>query len=448
MRRPSSFLHLAALCALLLGTRTASADDDKRPPMDYGSPKPKTDAGDVLAWPARVVLFPLFLVNEFILRRPLGALVRAAESGQWIEKVTDFFTFGPRKQVVIFPSALFDFGLLPSVGFNATWKYFLAEPNTLALHFGTWGPNWIVVRGTDTYDLDKKNKLTMTGSYWRRQDNPFYGMGPLSRQDDRVRFAAATYDAAPGYRHEFGSSSVFETSFGMRGLKFYEGACCEDQSLQNAIIAGKFQAPPGYGRGFIGVAQHAALALDSREERPAPGSGVRLEVHEDMVFPLDPIAGEPRRSWIRYGGEVGAAIDLTGKQRVLSLTLNAELVDKLSPGDIPFTEQVTLGGDKLMRGYLRNRLIGQSAAVATIQYTWPVWVFLDGVAAVSAGNVFGTHFEGFDAGLARLSANVGVRSNGDRDSGFEATFGVGTEPIDQNFKVNSFRILIGSHHGF
>lgn len=428
--------------------RTAHADDDKRPPQDYGHPEPGTDAGDVLAWPVRVVLFPFFLLNEFILRRPLGVLVRAAESGNWIEKVTDFFTFGPRKEIAIFPSALFDFGLLPSVGFNASWKYFLAEPNKLTLHFGFWGPGWVAVRAGDDYALNKTEHLTLTGSFWRRQDNPFYGMGPHSKQDPRYRYAAETYDAAPGYRKEFFNSSTFETSAGMRGLKFYSGTCCGNENLIDAVREKKIPEPPGFGEGYIGVFQHAALAIDSRKARPAPGSGVRVEVHEDMVFPLDASAGDTRRSWIRYGGSAGAAYDLTGKQRVVSLTVDGELVDKLSPGTIPFTDQVSLGGDYLMRGYLRNRLIGQSAAVATLRYTWPVWVMLDGIAEVSAGNVFGTHFDGFDMKLARLSANLGVRSNGDRDSGFEATFGIGSEPFADTFRINSFRIVLGSHHGF
>jgi hypothetical protein len=273
-------------------------------------------------------------------------------------------------------------------------------------------------------------------------------MGPRSKQGDRVRYAAATFDAAPGYRLDFGSSSVFETSFGMRGLQFYSGSCCGDENLRDAIKKGKFQTPPGFGKGYIGVYQHAALALDSRRPRPEPGSGVRFEAHEDMTFPLDADPGDPRRAWIRYGGAVGGAIDVTGTQRVLSATVDAELVDKLSPGEIPFTDQVSLGGDLLMRGFLRNRLIDRSALVATAQYTWPVWVMLDGVASFSAGNVWGQHFDGFDPKMARLSASLGVRSSGDRDTGFEATFAVGTEPLDQKFTVNSFRLVLGSHHGF
>jgi hypothetical protein len=80
-------------------------EDPKRKTIDYGGPPEEIDAGDVVAWPARVVLFPLWLLNDFVLRRPTGALLVAAERGDWVDEITNFFTFGPRKQLTIFPSA-------------------------------------------------------------------------------------------------------------------------------------------------------------------------------------------------------------------------------------------------------------------------------------------------------------------------------------------------------
>ena len=107
-----------------------------------------------------------------------------------------------------------------------------------------------------------------------------------------------------------------------------------------------------------------------------------------------------------------------------------------------------LGGDSLMPGFLRGRLIGRSSVVGSLQYRWPIWVYLDGVLTGAVGNVFGEHFQGFDVKQTRLSSGVGVRSNGARESGFELLFAVGSEPFDSNFKVDSFRLVLGSHHGF
>ncbi len=428
----------------LLGAVRAHADD-KRPPQDYGHPPPETDAGDVLAWPLRVILFPLWLVNEVVLRIPLGALTRASERGQWIDEAKELFSFGPRRQVTIYPSALFDFGLLPSVGFNLSWKYLGSDDNTLKLHFGTWGTDWLSIKAKDQYDLAKREHLTFGVAFVRRRDNPFFGVGPRSLQGDRSRVAIQTLEVAPGYAREMGDSSSFEASVGGRGLGFFDGTCCADPSVADSVAAGRFPNPPGFGLGYAGGFQRASVAFDTRKPRPEPGSGLRVEAHEETMFPVDGAAGEPRRSWIRYGGSMGVAIDVTGTQRVIALGVDAELADPIV-GSIPFTEQVSFGGER-MSGFVRNRLIDRSGAIATLQYTWPIWVYLDGVAHVEMGNVYGTHFEQFSFGKSRLSGSLGIRSNGDRDSGFELSVGAGTDPLDQGFGVSSFRFLVGSHHG-
>jgi hypothetical protein len=440
-------LHASSVARADGATQATPAEDPKRAPPDYGGPPSETTAGDVAAWPARVVLFPIYLVNDFLLRRPLGALITAAERGKWVANVVGFFTFGDRQQITIFPSALFDFGLKPSVGFNAAWKYLGTDANTARLHFGTWGPNWISVKGSDTYDLSKREHLFVEGSVVRRADNPFFGIGPHSSEDNRTRYASTVTDVAAGHKWTFWRSSSIESRVGLRTLLFHQGGCCGDPTLADAVAAGQLPAPPGLGRGYAGPFQRLALAVDSRRPRPEPGGGVRLEAHEESVFPLDAPAGEQRRSWIKYGGAIGAAVDLTGTQRVLGLQVDAELVDPLS-GVIPFPDQVTLGGDSLMPGYLIGRLVDRTSLVATLQYRWPVWIYLDGVMHASVGNVWGDRFKGYDVKSNRLSTGLGVRSNGERDSGFELLVAVGTDPFDEGFSVSSFRLVFGSHHGF
>ncbi len=436
----------ATLVAAALLSQSADAAD-KRKKQDYGGPPRKTSAGDVLAWPARVILFPPFVVNEFVLRRPLGFLVTKAESGEWVEKVQDVFSFGPRKQVTILPSALFDFGLKPSVGFNATWRHFLAEPNTLTLHGGTWGPRWISIRGSSSYQLTKQAAVSLDGTLVRRADNPFSGMGPFSKQDDRARYASTAWALGPAYTHDLWRTSSIKTSAGMMGLGFREGGCCGDPTLPDQLRDHKLPDAPGFGQDYVGGYHRMALVIDSRRPRPAPGSGFRIEAHEETVYTLQNTATSPRRAWVRYGGMVGGALDVTGTQRVLSLSLAVALADPLQ-GTIPFTDQVNVGGDVLMPGFLRSRLIGRSAMVGTLQYRWPIWVFLDGVIHAAVGNVFGERFDGLSVKDMRLSSGIGVRSNGSRESGFEALLAAGSDPFSEGFKVSSFRVLLGSHHGF
>jgi hypothetical protein len=432
----------ALLLLLLLVLIPAAAHaTEKRKQQDYGEPEPATTPGQVALWVPRVALFPLWLVSEYVVRQPVGAVVRVAEQQQWPREFVDVFTFGDRGQFTIFPSALFDFGLKPSVGFNAKWRYFLAEPNSISLHFGTWGPDWIAIKAVDRYVLSPKDALLFEGNFMRRKDLPFYGMGPESPNSPRYRFQTQVAETAVGYERRFWRSSRFVARTGLRTLRFMDGTCCGAESVPSAVAAGRLAPPPGLGEDYVAGFQNLLVALDSRKPRPEPGSGVRIVAYGEGVS-----APKTNRGWIGYGAAAGVAWDVWA-ERILALQVAADLVDPLV-GEIPFTDQVSLGGSRPMRGYLRNRLIDRSALVGTLQYTWPVWVFLDGMLVADVGNVFGQHFDGFAWDLLRMSAGIGVRSNGSRDSGFEILVAGATDPFNEGFNVSSFRFVIGSHHGF
>lgn len=440
MRRQAWFI----LALLWLFAPSGAHATTPREPPDYGAPKPKRGA-EVLLWVPRVVLFPVWVVSEYGLRRPIGAFVRVTEREQWPALVVKFFTFGDRDQITLFPSAFFDFGLKPSVGFNFGWKYFLAEPNTLRVHFGTWGSDWLAAKVVDRYEIGAKESVSFDASLMRRKDVPFYGMGPRSDSHIAARFEALTLESAPSYELRFWRSSSFSSRAGFRALYFGEGTCCDDPSLAQAVAASKLPAPPGLGQNYAAAFQNLTLVLDSRRPRPENGSGVRLETHAEAVFAPGESAAT-RRSWLSYGATSGVAYDVWGA-RTLSLSVEVDMVDPLQ-GTVPFTDQISLGGERPMRGFLRDRLIDRSAAIGTAEYTWPIWVFLDGVIQADVGNVFGPHLEGFAPDLLRLSTSIGVRSNGDRDSGFELLIAGGTDPFRDGFHYSSFRFAIGSHHGF
>mgnify|MGYP000166781994 CR=1 FL=1 len=55
---------------------------------------------------------------------------------------------------LLVPTALVDFGLLPSVGFYYQGDDFLTPGNTLRLHGATWGKRWINATMADRYALD------------------------------------------------------------------------------------------------------------------------------------------------------------------------------------------------------------------------------------------------------------------------------------------------------
>jgi outer membrane protein assembly factor BamA len=78
---------------------------------------------------------------------------------------------------------------------------------------------------------------------------------------------------------------------------------------------------------------------------------------------------------------------------------------------IPFTELVTLGGPDDLRGFRRGRFRGASSMLATIEYRWPVWMWMDGSFFVDYGGVFGPGFSDFRFGALRPDVGIGLRAH-------------------------------------
>ncbi|HKY38476.1 MAG TPA: hypothetical protein VJN18_21180, partial [Polyangiaceae bacterium] len=121
IRRPWLTCLLSLSC--LLGSVTVQADDtEKRPVPDYdGRGRPPQSPGRKALWVPRLLLSPAYFVSEFLIRRPLGFAITAAEKAQLPTLLYDFFAFGPDHKAGIVPIAFIDFGFEPSVGLYAFW---------------------------------------------------------------------------------------------------------------------------------------------------------------------------------------------------------------------------------------------------------------------------------------------------------------------------------------
>ncbi len=426
----------------------ADAAPAKRTVPDYDGRGPKpTTAGDVAIWIPRILVSPIYLTSEYLIRRPLGGLITGVEHDRLAQRAVVLFTFGGKENIGLVPTFFVDFGVLPSVGL-----YFFADDvftthNHLRVHAGTWGPDWINVGVSDRYDVTKDSTASINASWSRRSDNPFFGLGPNSKQENESRYAATIFDVGPAYEMRLAPGITLKTAVGVRDTSFGEGSCCGDPSLQTRIRNGELTAPPRLADGYTIGYQRAELTLDTRARRPFSQSGVRLALDGQ---PAVDVSHRPGNSWLKYGATAGAFWDVTGKARVVSLSVSTLFADPMSGGGdaIPFNELVSLGGAGLMRGFLAGRLIDRSAFVATLGYQWPIWVFLDGTMQVSTGNVFGAGLHDFSTGKLRLSSGLGVRTNNSPDHQFEVIAGFGTDTFDNGAKVTSFRLAFGATRGF
>lgn len=413
------------------------------PDYDGRGPEPTT-AGDVGLWVPRVLFSPVYFLTEYVIRRPLGWLISTAEKNQWPSAIRDFFVFGPDKKAGIVPTFFLDLGFRPSVGVYAFWDDLLGPGNHLRLHFSTFGPDWLQGAVADKIPIGKDSSLDLRFEGVHRPDQVFHGLGPESRQANRSRYGIDKLQARPVFESTWWKGSRVTVEGGVRYVAFRDDACCRDPSVQQRVAAGQLAAPPGLDRGYTAAYERGEFTIDTRDPRPASQTGFRLELEGEL-------GSNVRRSsdnWFRYGGSVGGFVDLKSN-RTVSLSVTTLFVDPISSGAvIPFTEQIVIGGSGPMRGYLYGRLIDRSAAVATLKYRWPIWVYLDGSLQVATGNVFGPQLEDFKPNLLRLSSAVGVESVGTADHTFEILVGLGTETFESGANVNSVRLLFGTNRGF
>lgn len=414
----------------------------KRALPDYdGRGAPDADADHWALWIPRVVLAPLYVVNEYVLRWPLGALVSRAERDRWINTLAELFSFGPNRQFMLIPTAVYDFGFRPSAGVRFTADHLIVRNHDVIAHVATGGTDWLIASIRDRYRWNHARTAVATHfDLVRRPDLIFRGVGPNASDGKGARYGLQKLDAGAGFTHRAGGTQIVAAA-GVRRMAFRSAECCEP-TLDDAIRTGALEPPPGYGTSYTVAYQSLSLAADTRDPRPAPGTGARISTYATTSF--DP--GHDR-SWIRYGGALGGAVDLTGKQRTMRLQVAAAFVDPMQGNVVPFTELLTMDEQTLMQGFPGGWMVGRSTIAAELGYSWPVAFLLDGNARVSVGNAFGARLDGLAADQLRLSADVGVTTIGARDSGFELIFGVGTSTFERGAGIDSVRFAVGSRRG-
>jgi hypothetical protein len=442
---------LGLLWALVLCLRAANAAAESqatRPLPDYdgraGKGQPTTP-GQAMLWVPRVLLFPVYLLTEYVLRRPLGFAITAAERAELPAALFDIFAFGPEHKAGVIPIAFVDFGFTPSIGLYAFWDDAGFKGHQLRLRGSTAGSRWLAGAVAERFQLTQKTTLSLNGSLTHRPDYTYYGTGPDTREDARSRYGADTADLHATLRAAFWRSSSIETSLGYRGASFYPGSFGEDPSLTQQVANGVFPLPDGYTDGYRVGFQRSQLTLDTRRDEDGSESGGRFVLQGEHG--LDPTQSRAA-GWLRYGASLGGFLDLGSRGRILSLSVAAEMADPLGGQPVPFTELVRAGGNDRLPGFRDGRLRGRSGAAATLRYSWPIWIWLDGSLQAAVGNVFGEHLQGISWGQSRFSGAIGMESRGSRDSVFQLLMGFGTETFNSGADVNSIRVVVGARSGF
>lgn len=424
---------------LLLIAKAAWADVEKRAMPDYdGRGEPPTTAGEVLIWVPRVIFAPLWLVSDYVVRRPIGFLVVTAERERWPTRIVDFLFDRP---IGIVPTFYADLGLRPTGGFYFFWNGLFSERNQIRAT-ASFSADVITATLLDRFPVGDRGQIAIRGALSRRSDNLFYGLGPDSLEDNLSRYEANRLEGSVGFTWKLGGLNRLGLDAGVRSVRFGDDSCCDDPTVADRVAAGVFASPAGLAEGgHDGEFAHLRLQLDSRPRAPATGVALFVDAEQGS----DPASD---RAWLRAAATLAGSVDVTGTQRIFSLSLHAAIAEPLAGDDVPFTEQVTVGGSGPLPGFTGGRLVGRSALAATLRYEWPVWSYLAGVIHAGAGDVFDARFDGFAAGKLRASTGIGMRSLGLTDHRFELLLAIGTRPFDDGGQVDSVRLVFGGVAAF
>jgi hypothetical protein len=443
------WLGLALSCLLLASTSTSlAASKKKRTPPNYDGRggAPQAPARKAL-WVPRVLLAPAYFVTEFLIRRPLGFAISSAERAKLPQALYNFLMVGPTNVGVV-PFFLVDFGFEPSLGLYAYWDDVGFKGHQLRLRGSTWGPHWLSGTATERFHPARNLELALSSTATRRPDYAFYGLGPKARENALVRYGGDSVDASFLSHYDFAGRSFFELGVGYRGVTFKD-TDYQDNSLVDAVRAGRLAQPAGFNEGFRAGVARARVALDSRGHTRT-NTGVRFELAAEGGASRNYAATEAGATpgWQRYRGTLGGFFGFKHGGRLVSLDVSAQLAEPLGSRYVPFSELAALGGSVYLSGFRSGRLRDRSSVAISTRYSWPIWMWLRGSLQGGVGNVFGARFEGLDPRLFRGSIAMGLEGYTSEDSVLEALVGVGTETFESGAALNSARVIVGARRGF
>jgi hypothetical protein len=442
-RSVASALLAAALCFCSGSSRAGS---EERPLPDYdGRRDPQPTPGEVIAWVPRVLLFPAYVLTEYVVRAPLGYLIATAERHDVPVRLYDFFTFGDEHQGGIVPTAYADFDFYPSVGLYSFWNGAFHPQHDLRFRAAFGGKEWLSASLSERLYLtsQRRGRFVLEAAAERRPDFAFFGLGPDTRQDELLRYGRDTLELRAQLEQQLWRASSFHAAIALRDVGFRRGGYEQDPLLEEAVGARELPSPQGYGQSHTLFRTRLGAAYDNRPPHPGPASGVRVEGLVEHVGHL-----RQSGSFLRYGATLGSFLDLNQRRRVVSLAVTTRFADPIAAAVIPFTELVTLGGDEPMRGLYPGRLHDRSAAVLQLGYRWPIWIWLDGALRTELGNVFGEHLAGFRPGRLRWSGALGLESTGTPDNSLQLLIAVASETFESGGQVDSWRLTLGTTSGF
>jgi len=191
---------------------------------------------------------------------------------------------------------------------------------------------------------------------------------------------------------------------------------------------------PGFGPGTQFTRETIDVRIDSRREETSPG--LMLDTSVAYTHGI----GRDDSSYLRLHGRVGTQFEVWRRRFIyVGVSVDDEVAFDGRP--IPFSELVTLGGPDDLRGFARGRFRDSSSMIATVEYRWPVWMWMDGAIFFDYGGVFAPAFADFHPSALRPDVGIGFRvhSSSKYVMRIQAAWGFGD--------LGGFRLVVAGNGG-
>jgi hypothetical protein len=433
---------LRALAILLL-VRTASAEERAPPPdpsrgerYDGLAPQPNHTA-EALALP-RAALFPvrgLFL----LLKPPIKSATEFEAKNHVTQRLVDAFTWR-NGTMGLRPEIEYSLNFAVAAGLRFFDDQLMGPRTAFELRALTGGANIVHadLHGRPTASW-KRTQLIFLAAFDRRDDLLYGGIDsalPLQPgQLGAARYSANALDFGSSLHARATQALGFSlgATFGWR--RFGDGRpfggdpslpevyCVRRPSGQ--CIAGTVSEAlvPGFHEGTQFFRASGGVRIDLRNDPVRAATGLLVDASADYSHGL----GSDDSSYLRVRAAVTVPVNLWGRSHVLLLRVGSEAMEPFGSQPVPFSELPTLGGPEDLRGFREQRFRGHSSFLATAEYRWPIWMWLDGVIFVDYGGVMGSWYANFDG--RHLQPDVGgglrVRSSGRFHMRVQVAYGFG-----------------------
>lgn len=277
----------------------------------------------------------------------------------------------------------FKIGLIPHIGRRIPHKSFTID------------------RVEELGDVDKAqfSRLKLYGSarFRDQTDDSFYGSGPKSKKEDRIRFRLKEVlaEGVIGYQLNNTLGFTWKTGFvghsldcGRSSPNFCEMATAPD-------IAGLAE-PPNF------IRMHANVLYDLRDNPGNPHQGFMVALGWEK---WENINTGDRFDFHRTLADIRGYIPLGSRQRVLAVRGFFVSSNPNSDSLIPFFLLPSLGGGESLRGYDAFRFRGDKLALVQAEYRWEASrrlefaLFGDAGTVADKGDKLSKHHIKSDAGI-------------------------------------------------